>query len=92
VTADERQALLDEYGLTEDDNGYGLTLRGLQQGLKRAYELCEQGNVECREILGLDGADERRARLALHLQAEAFSMACTKNSWGVQGRILRPSP
>lgn len=73
MTTLERQALLAEHGLTEDEDGFGLTLRGLQRGLRRAYALREQGNAECCEILALDAADERRARLALHLQIEALS-------------------
>jgi hypothetical protein len=81
VSAGERQELLAEYGLTEDPSGgYGLTLAALQQGLSRAHTLRKQGNVECREILALDPADERRAQLALNLQIEAFSEAYFQNS------------
>ncbi|MET9222221.1 hypothetical protein ABZX65_26120 [Streptomyces sp. NPDC003300] len=72
VTPRKREALLAEHGLTEDEYGFGLTLRGLQRGLRRAYELREQGNVECGQILALDAADERRAWLALAIQLEAF--------------------
>lgn len=74
MTANERQALLVEYGLTEDEHGsFGLTLRGLQQGLRRAYKLRELGHAECTAILALDASDERRAQLALALQIEALS-------------------
>jgi hypothetical protein len=74
VTGEQRQALLREFGLTEDADGcLGLTIRGLQQGTRRAYELRAEGNRECAEILALDAADERRARLALGIQADAFS-------------------
>jgi hypothetical protein len=38
MTPEERQGLLAEYGLTENECGFGLTLRGLQRGLRRAYE------------------------------------------------------
>lgn len=72
MTPEERRALLAEYGLTEDQHGFGLVLRGLQRGLRRAYELRGQGNAECAEILALDAADERRAQLALALQIEAL--------------------
>jgi hypothetical protein len=75
MTHGERHALLTEYGLTEDGDGFGLTLRGLQRGLRRAYELREQGNAECAEILALNAADERRAKLALAIQIEAFHNA-----------------
>lgn len=88
MTSGERRALLDEHGITEDGNGFGLTLRGLQRGLRRAYELREQGNAECREILALDAADERRAKLALAIQVEAFTMAHSNNSRGIQKRVM----
>lgn len=77
---EERQTLLGEYGLTEDERGFGLTLRGLQRGLRRAYELRERGNAECTAILALDAADERRAKLALAIQIEAFTVAYSNNS------------
>jgi hypothetical protein len=81
VSAGERQELLAEYGLTEEPSGgYGLTPRSLQQGLSRAYKLRGEGSVECREVLALDPADERRAQLALNLQIEAFSEAYFQNS------------
>jgi hypothetical protein len=72
---EERRTLLAEHGLTEDENGFGLVLRGLQRGLRRAYSLREQGDAECAQILALDAGDERRARLALNIQIEAFHKA-----------------
>jgi hypothetical protein len=86
MMSQDHQALLAEHGLTEDEDGsFGLTPRGLRRGLRRAYELRGQGSAECAEILALDGDDERRAQLALHLQAEAFSEAYSKNSWSKYG-------
>lgn len=72
----EHQGLLAEHGLTEDERGYGLTLRGPPEGAT------EGGSAECCEILGLDAGDERRARLSLHLRIEVFSVAYSNNSRG----------
>lgn len=72
MISDEGRALLVEYGLAEDERGFRLTLRGLQEGLRRAYDLREQGNSECAAILALDVSDARRVELALALQIEAF--------------------
>jgi hypothetical protein len=78
----ERQALLAEHGLVEDRWGSLAlgSLRGLQQGSRRALRLREQGHEEAARMLRLPTDDPLRLRFLEALQIEAFSVAYSNNS------------
>ncbi|MET7347434.1 hypothetical protein [Streptomyces mirabilis] len=70
--SDARQAALERHGLTESQDGFDMTLRGLQRGLGRARALRAQGDPEALRMRALDPSDPVRVRYALCIQIEAF--------------------
>lgn len=80
MTPEERQALLDEHGLIEDERGFGLTLRGIQQASRRALRLRERGHGEATQMLRLLPHDPLRLGFLLALQSEAFFIDLSKDS------------
>lgn len=72
ATREERQEALDRHGLTESQDGFEVTLRGLQTALKRALALRDEGGEEAARMLALSPEDPFRWEYCRCIQIEAF--------------------
>ncbi len=68
-----RQEALERHGLTEEPDGFVLSLRGFQKAMRRARALRDQGDGEAIRMLALDASDPLRWEYARCIQIDAFS-------------------
>ncbi|MEU1366618.1 hypothetical protein ABZ454_10835 [Streptomyces sp. NPDC005803] len=73
MSPEARQEDLERHGLAEEPDGYLLSLRGFQAGMRAARALRDQGDEEAVRLLALDASDPLRWEYARCLQIEAFS-------------------
>ncbi|MEV1096454.1 hypothetical protein AB0I87_13415 [Streptomyces sp. NPDC049952] len=73
MSPEDRQEALERHGLTEEPDGYVLSLRGFQAGMRAARALRDQGNEEAIRMMALDASDPLRWEYARAIQISSFS-------------------
>ncbi|MFD9920627.1 hypothetical protein [[Kitasatospora] papulosa] len=73
MSPEDRQKALERHGLTEEPDGYVLSLRGFQAGMRTARALRDQGDEEAVRMLALDASDPLRWEFARIIQISAFT-------------------